>query len=240
MSKKDLRIQPKKVLTILHNRQESFLSGCILSFKYIPGGSPVKPRDKSAMFTVAETLGADEEVVYGSIDFLVRNIKHLVDNAYEEANSYNKALGHVPLKHVARGERSILYQLPEELCQPRKYFEFRRCLSSTLILMSAQARNLFELFPHLDRKINLRDRTGNRTGGISLTRLFPHLVHSQYLFLKGEYVADLFPAKPRKEAPITRSFMGYRFNWIEYIQLIEDTIRSLKVKKLHGLIARPT
>ena len=156
-----------------------------------------------------------------------------VDDQIDENNSN---LSHRPSSHVTRGEKALLLDLPDGHQERRTYFEFRRRLAGTLILMSNQARNLFQLFPRLDCKIDLFDRGGSRTGAIALQNLFTHFVHNQYLYLDGEHVSDLFPANPRPRAPISRTFMGYRFNWIEYVQSIESAIRDVKLKDFTGLL----
>ena len=131
-----------------------------------------------------------------------------------------------------------MHQVPDGDQERRTYFEFTRRLAGTLILISTQARNLFQLFPRLDREIGLFDHNGSQTGGISLVNLFNHFVHNQYLFLDGEHVSDLFPANPRPGAPISRTFMGYRFNWIEYVQSIESGDARGQVEGPHRPAAR--
>ena len=236
MGRASKRKEPREILGVLYNRSDSILYGCILFFKYRPGEQPSKPYDRSAAFTVAETLGPDEVVVHGSVDYLIRDIRRLLRSVYAQIDQNNAALSHLAPTHVAQGERAILHHLPDGDQERRTYFEFTRRVAGTLILISTQARNLFQLFPRLDREIDLFDHNGNRTGGIALTSLFSHFVHNQYLFLNGEYVSDLFPANPRPGAPISRTFMGYRFNWIEYVQSIESAIRDGKLKDLTGLL----
>ena len=174
--------------------------------------------------------------MHGSVDYLIRDIRRLLRSVYAQIDQNNAALSHLAPTHVAQGERAVLHHLPDGNQERRTYFEFTRRVAGTLILISTQARNLFQLFPRLDREIDLFDHNGNRTGGIALTSLFSHFVHNQYLFLNGEYVSDLFPANPRPGAPISRTFMGYRFNWIEYVQSIESAIRDVKLKDLTGLL----
>ncbi len=236
MGRASKRAAPREILGVLYNRSGSFLYGCILFFKYHPGGQPAEPHNRSAAFTVAEILGPDDVVVHGSVDYLIRDIRRLLRSVYEQIDANNAALSHLTPTHVAQGERVVLHQVPEGSQERRMYFEFTRRLAGTLILISTQARNLFQLFPRLDREIDLFDNSGNRTGRIALKRLFTHFVHNQYLFLNGEHVSNLFPANPRAGAPISRTFMGYGFNWIEYVQSLERAIRDVKLKDLTGLL----
>ena len=55
MGRASKRKEPREILGVLYNRSDSILYGCILFFKYRPGGQPAKPYDRSAAFTVAET-----------------------------------------------------------------------------------------------------------------------------------------------------------------------------------------
>ncbi len=236
MDKKGRRAQPNEILSILHNRQGPFLHGLILFFKHTPGGPSVEPYDQSAPFTVAETLGPDEEVVYGSVDLLIRDIRRLVGSVYAQIEEHNAALRAVPPTRVEQGERAVLHHMPDGYVEHRAQFEFNRRMAGTLILISTQARNLLQLLPRLDREIDLSDQHGERTGSIALMKLFAHFVHNQYLFLDGEHVSDLFPARARKGAPIRRTFMGYRFNWIEYVQSIESVIRDVQLRDLTGVL----
>ena len=229
--------EPREILGIFYNHSDPLVYGCIQFFKTRPGGPTViPPHDQSAVFTVAEALGPDDIVVHGSVEYLIRDVRRLLRSVHDQIDKHNAALSHLGPKPAARGERALLHQVPEGHEARRTHFEFTRRLAGTLILISAQARNLFQLFPRLDREIDLFDQAGNRTGTIALQNLFTHFVHNQYLFLDGEHVSDLFPANPRPRAPISRTFMGYRFNWIEYVQLIDSAIREVKMRDFTGLL----
>ena len=85
----------------------------------------------------------------------------------------------------------------------RTYAEFKRQLVGTLVLLSTQARNLFEIFPQVvrNRDISLLDYESNPSGTVALQDLLIAFIHHRYLFLDGEYVSDLFPSNPRKSPP---------------------------------------
>ena len=223
------------VLSVLYHPSGSLLYGAILFFKHTPGSGPVAPHECSAPFVVSETLAPSDVVVHGSVSYLIGDIRRLITEVHARVNQFNAAMGPVPAG-VAQGERVRLVSIPESAPNRRLYFEFTRSLTGTLILLSAQARNLFDLFPRLDRRIPLSDANGKRTGDIKLSNLFVHFVHNQYLFLNGEHVSDLFPANPRPGAPISRVFMGYRFNWIEYVEAIDLAIQDVKLKDVTGLL----
>ncbi len=174
--------------------------------------------------------------MHGSVSYLIQDIRRLIREIYAKVDDLAAALSHLVPQSVVQGERGRLVSMPESGPERRLYFEFTRGLTGTLILLSAQARNLFDLLPRLDRRIPLSDASGKRTGDIKLSNLFVHFVHNQYLFLDGEHVSDLFPAHPRPGTPISRAFMGYRFNWVEYVEAIDLAIQDLKLKDLTGLL----
>ncbi len=230
------RKESKDVLGVFYTRKDSFVYGHIRFFQYVPGGPPVQSHHHSQAFVVAEILAPGEIVVHGSVEYLMQDIRRLLSSVYEQTNANNAALSQFAPAYVAKGEKAVLHQLPASDEARRAYFEFTRSLAGTLILLSTQARNLFQLFPRLDRDIRLFDHSGNSAGVITLRNLFTHFVHNQYLFLNGEHVSDLFPANPRRGAPISRRFMGYRFNWLEYVELIERALRDVKLRDLTGLL----
>lgn len=228
--------EPREALGIFYEERDPLLYGHIGFYKYRPGGPPAKPYDQSAPFIIAETLGPGDHIVHGSVDYLIRDIRRLLRSVDEHTAEANAALSGRPPAQPEQGQRAVLLPVPDSHQARRVYFEYTRRLAGTLILISTQARNLFQLLPRLDREIGLFDNHGNRTGGIALTKLFTHFVHNQYLFLDGEHVSDLFPANPRPGAPISRTFMGYRFNWIEYIRSIEAAVGEVKLTDLTGLL----
>ena len=235
-NKKRVEAAEKDVLEVLYNRSGSLLYGAILFFKHSPGSEPVTPYKQSAPFVVSETISPGEVVVHGSVDCLIQDIQHVIKEIHATSNELHNALSHVTPKSSIQGERARLGTLPESDPERRIYFEFKRNLAGMLILLSAQARNLFDLFPRLDRLIPLSDTDGKPTDNIKLSNLFAHFVHNQYVFLNGEHVSDLFPANPREASPIARTFMGYRFNWIEYVDAINAAIGDVRLKDLTGLL----
>ena len=235
LKKKRVKATDEDVLAVVYQPSGSLLYGAILFFKHRPGSGPVTAYERSAPFVVSETLAPGEVVVYGSVSYLIGDIRRLIKEVFARVEQFNTAMGPAPAS-VAQGERARLLSLPESAPERRRYFEFTRSLAGTLILLSAQARNLFDLFPRLDRRIPLSDVDGERTGDIKLSNLFVHFVHNQYLYLNGEHVSDLFPANPRPGAPISRAFMGYRFNWVEYVEAIDLAIQDVKLKDVTGLL----
>ena len=226
----------KDVLDVLYNRRGPLLYGAIRLYKHSTGTGPITQYKHSAPFVVSETIAPGEVVVHGSVGYLIQDIQRVIKKIHSATNELADALSHVTPRSFVQGERARLEILPESDQARRLYFESRRNLAGMLILLSAQARNLFDLFPRLDRPIPLSEADGKRTSDIKLSNLFAHFVHNQYVFLNGEHVSDLFPAKPRGTSPIARTFMGYRFNWIEYVEAIDAAIRDVRLKDLTGLL----
>ena len=157
-----------------------------------------------------------------------------------QLDELHSGFSHIQRTTVEQGYGgSNLATLPERLSteDARTYAEFKKRLAGTLVLLSTQARNLFDIFPPLvrDRRISLLDYERNASGTVALRDVLVAFIHHRYLFLDGEYVSDLFPGDPRK-SPIKRTFMGYKFNWIEYIQAIERAALEVKMKHLTGLL----
>ena len=225
------------VLGVFYHQRGSLLFGAIAFAKHKPGSSESVPAYKtSAPFVVSETIAPGEVVVHGSVNYLIQDIQRSISEVYAKVNELNAAMSHVPQTGAGQGKRGRVVPVPESLPERRRYFEFRRGLAGALILLSTQARNLFDLFSRLDRRIPLYDSGGNRTGDVKLSNLFVHFVHNQYLFIDGEHVSDLFPAHPRPGAPISRTFMGYRFNWVEYVEAINLAVQGVKLKDVTGLL----
>ena len=78
----------------------------------------------------------------------------------------------------------------------------------------------------------------DQRGNIKLTILFNQFVHNRYFYMDGEHVRDLFSANARGTVPISKKFMGYRFNWLEFLDAIEAATRKVKVNDLTGLLRR--
>ena len=190
----------------------------------------------SAPFVNSETLGTGDSVVLGSADALLQDVRRLLDHLRIQIDELNDALKPSTTESAVQGEKTLLLQVPEGDWEQQTSANAKRRIADTLILISTQARNLFHLFRRLDRKITVLGYDGKPTGKIKLTQLFNQFVHNRYFFLDGEHVSDLFSAKPRETAPISKTFMGYKFNWLEMIYAIEAATRLVKMNDLIGLL----
>ena len=229
-----------EVLGLLYRRQGPILYGWIAFFRHPANSTTVsKPYKTSSPFIIAETIG-NEEVVCGSVVNLIQEVRRLVADSWTQIHKLDSEFRHIPPGGVEQGSRvSRLVTLPETLSaeDARRYAEFKRRLIGTLVLLSTQARNLFDIFPQVvsNRTVALLDYESSPSGTVALRDLLIAFIHHRYLFLDGEYVSDLFPSNPKK-SPIKRTFMGFKFNWIEYIEAIERAALEIKMKHLTGLL----
>ena len=117
------------------------------------------------------------------------------------------------------------------------FFEYVREVTNTLLLISSQTRNLFQLYPRFnDCCISQFDYEGNKAGNIRLKELFDYFVHNRYLFVDGEYVADIFSDKFSPKSSISETFMGYKIAWREYIDAIRKVTDDVRMKDLTRLL----
>ena len=229
-----------EVLGLFYRRQGPILYGVIQFFRHPPNSTTTSKAYKtSAPFIIAETIGK-EEIICGSAVNLVEEVRRLVAACWTHVNRLGVEFRHIQPSAVEQGSRgSRLVTLPEALSaeDARRYADFKRELVGTIVLLSTQARNLFEMFPQVvkNRDISLLDYESNPSGTVTLCDLLIAFIHHRYLFFDGEYVSDLFPGNP-KRSPIKRTFMGFKFNWIDYIQAIEQAALEIKMKHLTGLL----
>lgn len=206
-------------------------------FRHKAGSQGTKPFRQSAPFVISDSIGPGETIVYGSVSHLVHEVYRLLKDMYGHVVGVDAALSGSAQGSSVLGQRAVLKQVPDDEKERRTYFEYSRRIANTLLLMSSQTRNLFQMIPRLNkRSISLLDRTGNPTVSIRLTDLFDQFVHNRYFFLEGEYVLDLFSDKPPPRAPISQTFMGYSINWIEYVDAIDSAIQDVRIRDLTGLL----
>ena len=183
--KKEKKVTEQDVLGVFYNSTGNLLYGCIAFFKHKHGSGSVTAYKTSAPFVISET-SAYEIVVYGSAISVLLSVRRLVAETKLKAKQLHSM--QIRTSHdIGSTGNNIQYA--------RLAFEHRRDIANSLILLSTQARNLFDLFPRIDRKIAISDYQGNKAGEIELSDLFDHFVHNQNLFIDENDVRDLIPAK---------------------------------------------
>ncbi len=231
--------EPKEIMRVLYNNENpQILYGHIAFYKPSPETGEMLAHKESAPFVISETIGAGDSVVLGSAEVLLQDVRRLLDHLRTQIDELHDALKPSTTESAVQGEKTLLLQVPDGDWEQQTYTNAKRRIADTLILISTQSRNLFHLFPRLNRKVTVLDYDGKPTGKIKITELFNQFVHNRYFYIDGEHVSDLFSANPRDTAPISKTFMGYKFNWIEFIYAIEAATREVKMHDLIGLLGR--
>lgn len=231
--------ESNEILNLIYQRRGSLLYGCIRFFKVSPNATgPVTAVKVSSPFIISETFG-DDEVVLGSVVSMIQEVQRLDAEIKTQFRELHSRLSHIQPKTVEQGRHvSAWITLPDNLSEKddRTYAAFKKRFVGTLVLLSTEARNLFDIGivprPN-DRRISLFDYQNNACDTVRLRDLLTAFIHHRYLFLDGEFVSDLFPGDP-KNSPIKRTFMGYKFNWIEYVQEIKRASLDIKMRHFTG------
>ena len=236
MAKSRRRNDPDEILGLLYSKRGPLMYGHILFAKYREGSEPVSPHKVSAPFVISETIGPNEEKIVGSIVGLIENILFLVNDIEQEITNLGSSMKEQSFSNSKPGEYSMIVELPDDEVVIRKHFYFKQRVAGMLILLSVQSRNLFELFPRLSGDMRIMVSDGKITKKMKIRELMVHFIHNRYLFLDGEDVHNLFPYKPRPSAPINSTFLGYKFNWIEYMGVISCMAKELTINDLVGFL----
>ena len=230
---------PSEILGLVYQRRGPLLYGQIAFFNHPPKSTTsVRTYKTSAPFIISETYGPDENV-YGSVVSLIQEVWRLIDEVYAQLNELRSKFLHLQPKTVERRNHvpSVVDALPGKLVgkEARTYTALKKRLVGTLVVLSTQARNLFEIFPQLVRRrgISLLDYESSPIGTVALWDVLTAFIHHRYMFIDGEYVSDLFPGEPRN-SPINRTFMGYKFSWVDYVGEIERAAFDIRFKHLTG------
>ena len=230
----------KEIISLIYNRSGSCLYGCIRFFSSSKKQKLVALNRQSAPFVISQSIGGNEFIVYGSIYELIREIRRLIDDLSNCQERFNSTLNRSGVDTDETPDSSggkVVISIPEGDTEDRLFFEYIREVTNILLLISSRTRNLFEIFPKFNQEcIDELDYGGNKAGNILLKELFDHFVHNRYLFVDGEYVVDIFSDKFSPKSSISKTFMGYKINWREYIDTIRRVIDDVRMKDLTGLL----
>ena len=238
MSKRN-RQHLREIISLIYTRRGSLLYGCIRFFRSNPNQRDAKLFRQSAPFVISQSIGQNETVVYGSVYALVREIRCLIDDLSEHDRKFRTTLHLSGVEIDETDDRSgkRVVRIPEGDKGDKLFFEYVREVTNTLLLISSQTRNLFQLYPRFnDRRISQFDYERNKVGSIPLKELFDYFVHNRYLFVDGEYVVDIFSDKFSPKSSVSKTFMGYKINWREYIDAIQKVTGEVRMKDLTGLL----
>ena len=195
--------------------------GCLQCFRQEhPGQNILEPYRTSAPFVVSEWYG-NQNIVVGSVCHLLDGIRHLLDDLVESARISVTKL-----------------RSPEYEGRSGLFLRHIRDVTNNVILISAQARNLFHVFSRLADKLTIPifAYEGNQDGCIRVFELLNLFVHNRYFFFDGEYIMDLFSEEFSKKSPISRKFMGYKFKLNDYLGAIHTAIHSITMKDLTTML----
>ena len=230
----------KEIMGLFYKRVDPYLYGFVQFFQPTDGGEQFTAHRQSAPFVISQSIGEQEELVYGSVLELIREIRRLITDL---SNCEHKIRAKVVRSGIETNEtqdssgKRVLVTLAGGQEGDRVFFDYTREITNILLLISCQTRNLYEIFPRLNSQtISLLDYEGKEVGTMRVKELFDQLVHNRYLFVDGEHVADLFSAKFSKKSKISNLFMGYKVKWRDYVAAIEYSIDDVKVRDLTGLL----
>ncbi len=230
----------KEVISLIYNLKKPYLYGCIRFFKSSSDQKPATLQRQSAPFIIWQSAGKDEVVVYGSVYELIREIRCLINDLSDCQKKFNSTLRRSGVNTDEKPDSSgktILVSIPDGDKEDKLFFEYIREVTNILFLISSRTRNLFEIFPKFDRQcIDKLDYEGSKTGSIPLKELFNHFVHNRYLFVDGEHVVDIFSDRFSAKSSISKTFMGYRINWRDYIDAIRRVTDDVRMKDLTQLL----
>ncbi len=238
MSKRN-RQPLREIISLIYTRRGSLLYGCIQFLRPSLNQQSVKAFRQSAPFVISQSIGNNEIVVYGSVNELVREIRRLLDDLNECHKKFYSALRRsgVATDESLDNPGKTIIRLPEGDKEDKFFFGYIREVTNSLLLLSSQTRNLFQLYHRFNNRcISQFDYEGNEVGGIPLKELFDYFVHNRYLFVDGEYVVDLFSDKSRPKSSISQTFMGYKIKWREYIDAIRRVTDDIRIKDLTRLL----
>ena len=171
----------------------------------------------SAPFVIARQYG-NLKVVPGSVYQLIRNFRHEFENLRQSINRATMSLEKLPREAL-----------------PDAFYEYEHAIKNGLVLLSCLARNLFHMFPRLTENFrvpvfNYEEEQLDET--MRTKDLLDMLVHSRYMNLHNEFISDLFSERPPKGSPVIEKFMGYKFEFNQFMNSIYSAIQSITLKDL--------
>ena len=184
----------------------------IVRFFESKNGPPIR---SSSPFVIGKYNKMDRFIIYGSIYYLLTEIKRLINKFLERNRDW--------------GEDRMNVE------------EYEQYAMDFVLLVSVHTRNLKDLINDkdiTDIKIPLLNYEGQRTGDIQVKEIFNKLIHNRYYFFDASRtIKDLFSDQEDSKSPIgANKFMGYGIDLFDYIQAIRTMANSVKIKHLTFLL----
>ena len=214
----------KEAMVLLYKQMGSRLYGYIAFYKqeHPNQHTASKPYRASKPFVIGRYApGSDRLVVFGSVEFLVREIRRLIDEFLEN----NKDWWFSRKKSADPNNVEIVD------------FEYDRHVMDFVILLSTHARNLFHLVKRVNDKVIPRLNYNNEPDGeVKLSELFDILIHNRYYYFDGGQVRDVFSERFSKNSRLSGEFMGYGFDLEDFIKGVVEVINDIRMKDLTQLL----
>ena len=217
----------KEHMVLLYNAEHlPVLYGHVAFYKQqYPGQETVtKAYRSSTPFVVGKYVsGSDRFVVYGSVHFLVLEIRRLIGEFIARNRDWWVSRQKV-VDDRSLGEMDFLYD--------SHVMDF-------VVLVSTHARNLFHLVNDKSvtgKTIPLLNYEKEQDGDVKLNELFDILIHNRYYYLDGGVIRDVFSEKFKERSRFAEKFMGYGIDLQAYVQGIADAIREVRMRHLTTIL----
>ena len=196
------------------------LYGYIAFFKH----QQTKPYRSSKPFVIGKYDPSGRLVVYGSVFFLLLEIRRLIDEFLKKNQEWGISRTNVV-------DDSVLAEMDSQ---------YNSYVMDFVILVSTHARNLFHLVNNkniTEKKIPLLDYEKKQDGEVYLKELFDTLIHNRYYFFDGGVIRDVFSERSRDNSRLDDSrLMGYGIDLQDYVQGISDVVDEVRMKHLTTIL----
>ena len=229
---------PKEFIRLLYNLSGSTLYGHVSFYRKQQEGKG-KPAcsDSSTLiqhrgsepFVIGKYLPehadgtGSELLVYGSVDFFLREIQRLVNEFIKTNKDW-----WVSTKDTA-----------DEQCKQLEDFRYESHVMDFIILVSTHARNLFHMLnddAFNKKTISKLNYDNEPDGNVRLGELFDILIHNRYYYFDGARIRDIFSEKFKKGSTLSGRFMGYGIDLTDFVNGIVDVLNAIKVNHLTRLL----
>ncbi|MCY3698343.1 MAG: hypothetical protein OXH46_01720 [Gemmatimonadetes bacterium] len=194
----------------------------------------------SAPLVISQTFGPNETTVYGSVYNLLSKLAHLFDDVRQLGSDMEEKLTHndIAVDTYTDADNRTVRQLPNDDLSAEIFRQYTASVEKNLLLIGVYSRTLFEIFPKLgQKKIPVYDYEKAMAGKVSLRDMSNLFLHHKYFFLDGEFITDI--STDRRS--LSRSFMGRRVRWREYVAAVTATVNAVTIrgltKKLASIVA---
>ena len=213
----------KDSLHLKYQKRGLKLWGTILFFRrHQASGETIKPYRQSRPFVIGDySQGVDKPVIYGSLVFLLTEIKRLIN----QFTALNRA-------HYKNRDEPTPPAPPSHL-----ELEYERQVMDFTILLATYGRNLLDILGRLgDETMPKLNYDNEPDGEIRLRELFDTLIHNRYYYFDGAHMRDIFSDAPPLRRTLANRFMGYGFDLDAFGHTMWNIVHDIRLKDLTQLI----